>query len=139
MEMLNLDIIKLIKRSHLSVIGYTYESEYLIYDLLSDIDYTKYETIESLYRGIKLDSILDKKSNILIDIPSLRSKDVLNILSNLDDKVKVILITPIYETLQKRDIGKKEQFMGGNRLLYLADLVISISNSKIELVKNELI
>ncbi len=164
MKTLN-DLFDLIKQSDVTLIGYTFQDEKIKDELISNFNYIDVGQIDSSFsfksflRDLKLKLILEtgvkKPDYILLDIGNipLKNNDALYekkkfIRTFVEDlrsqiytdcsgfpakaEIKIILTTSLYRSGMNSD----SNFSGGNYPLYVSDLVFTISDDKIKVIKN---
>ena len=156
----------LLNKSTISLLGYTFREERLKDELVSKIPHYKVLEInssfnlKSLIRDIKLDSVIsDSKLEIpkfiVIDILDIRnyiysssqSNFNLNIQQNLfsmikkigfdffETQFKLIFTSPMNKTIEDNNL-ETMSFLGSNKTKYLADVVFSLHDNKVKILKN---
>jgi hypothetical protein len=155
----------LLNESTISLLGYTFKEERLKDELVSKIPHYKVSEIDSSFnlksfvRDLKIKSILEDKylneiKYIVLDINELRNSIRLNKtriddisssseLGGLINKVgfqfyetgyKLLLTSPLNRSISNnKDIFN---FIGGNKSIYMSDVVFTIESDKINILKN---
>jgi hypothetical protein len=156
------DLLDLINKSPLTLIGYTFQDERIKDELISNFNYVEIKEINSSFsfksflRNEKLNHILDsgkKFDYILLDLNNIlptsydpskvfsRVGFIKNVLEKLRERVwvegypqyKIIVTSPLNKTSDKDEIGS---FVGGNQPIYMADLVVVLKDEIARVIKN---
>ncbi len=151
----------LLNESTISLLGYTFKEERLKDELVSKIPHYKVSEIDSSFnlksfvRDLKIKSILEDKylneiKYIVLDVNVLRNSIRLNKtriddisssseLGGLINKIgfqfyetgyKLLLTSPFY------GYPNGFNFIGGNKSIYMSDVVFTIESDKINILKN---
>ena len=170
MKTLN-DLFDLVKKSDVTLIGYTFQDEKIKAELISNFNYIDVGQIDSSFsirsflRDLKLKSILEtgevlkKPDYILLDIGNIpiknndalygRQKFIKSFVEDFRSQIytdcsgfpgkpqfKIILTTSLYRSGINSDGNDINNFSGGSAPLYVSDLVFTISDDKIKVIKN---
>ena len=156
------DLLDLINKSPLTLIGYTFQDERIKDELISNFNYVEIKEINSSFsfksflRNEKLNHILDsgkKFDYILLDLNNIlptsydpskvfsRVGFIKNVLEKLRERIwvegepqyKIIVTSPLNKTSDKDEIGS---FVGGNQPIYMADLVVVLKDEIPRVIKN---
>jgi hypothetical protein len=156
------DLLDLINKSPLTLIGYTFQDERIKDELISNFNYVEIKEINSSFsfksflRNEKLNHILDsgkKFDYILLDLNNIlptsydpskvfsRVGFIKNVLEKLRERIwvegepqyKIIVTSPLNKTSDKDEIGS---FVGGNQPIYMADLVVVLKDEIARVIKN---
>lgn len=150
----------LLNTSKISLIGYTFKDERLKDELLSKISHIKVSdfdssfNLKSLIRNSKIESLIgDNISSfnfVVIDISDLKfsiktqnkrtyfggSKSIENIAFQFyDSECKLIITSPVNKSLDSNG-DDNTNYMGGNKSVYLSDVVFKLESDKIRIIKN---
>ena len=160
------DILDLIKESSFTLIGYNFSDEKIKDELISNFNYVEIEEVNSSFsfksflRDFKLESILQSKNTpeyILLDLSNIRMpegelidkpKIIRSLCYKLRDEIysessgfpstpqfKIILTTSLYRSVNSEG-GDINNFKGGSEPIYTSDLVLTISDKQIKIIKN---
>lgn len=147
------DIINLLNKSSVSLIGFSYKYEREVHGLLSNFNYkniNEFNSLKTIIRELRISSILDNEETefIVINIgdmklseshtsmaKTIRDKvsDIIN--DNLRGKIKVIITTPINIDISNYASNQPVYNLHSNTLTYISDVVM-IFDSKIKIIKN---
>lgn len=158
------DLFDLIKKSDITLIGYTFQDERIKDELISNLNYVDVGQIDSSFslksflRSLRLDSVLENKlikspDYILIDVGNIiyDSKDIGSKRNNIriiTEKLRSEIYSDYYpqnpnirviitQSMNVRYPGAPyNTFTGGNNTLYIADLALTLDSDKIKIVKN---
>jgi hypothetical protein len=160
------DILNLIKESDFTLIGYTHRDEIIKDELVSNFNYVEIEEINSSFsfksflRDLKLESLLENKSvknpeYILLDINNIRfiDRDRLGLITFVVENLrsllytdysgfpekpqfKIILTSSLYRSAINSESQNINNFSGGSGPIYVSDLVLTIIDGKIKIIKN---
>jgi hypothetical protein len=157
------DLFDLIKKSDVTLIGYTFQDERIKDEFISNLNYVDVGQIDSSFslksflRSLRLDSVLENKLSkspdyILIDVGNIiyDSKDIgskrnnIRIIteklrSEIYSDISVYPATPKIRILITSSVYKSNtslEFNGGNTTLFTVDLAMTINESKIKVIKN---
>jgi len=149
----------LLNESKISLLGYKFKEERLKDELVSKIPHYKVSEIDSSFnlksiiRDNKIESLIrnnsssfnfvvidtnDLKFNIktknnLLEKISILNKSIENIAYQFyDSEYKLIITSPVYKSLYDNDIT----YLGGDKPVYLSDVVFKIESDKINILKN---
>lgn len=147
----------LLNISRISLIGYSFKDERLKDELLSKIPHIKVSDIDSSFnlmsiiRDNKIESLIGNKSLsfnfVVIDISDLKVSNILDQLSILqksiqnialqfyDYEYKLIITSPVNKSLDSNG-DDNINYMGGNKPVYLSDVVFNLEGDKIRVIKN---
>ena len=165
MEPIN-KIFEYLKESNLTMIGYKYQDERIKDELISKLPHieifefdSSFSVMVALKRTIrekKIESVLDGKnfSNaefIVVDLGNFsmpksedafgRSRHISEFIGQmrkevLETKYSLIILSPVNSTMESALGNNIPSFSGGNRSIYMADMVYVIEGRKIKIVKN---
>ena len=165
MEPIN-KIFEYLKESNLTMIGYKYQDERIKDELISKLPHieifefdSSFSVMAALKRTIrekKIESVLDGKnfSNaefIVVDLGNFsmsksedvfgRSRHISEFIGQmrkevLETKYSLIILSPVNSTMESALGNDIPSFSGGNRSVYMADMVYVIEGRKIKIVKN---
>ena len=156
------DLLDLINKSPLTLIGYTFQDERIKDELISNFNYVEIKEINSSFsfksflRNEKLNHILDSRKKfdyILLDLNNIlptsydpskvfsRVGFIKNVLEKLKERIwvegepqyKIIVTLPLNKTSDKDEIGS---FVGGNQPIYMAHLVVVLKDEIARVIKN---
>jgi hypothetical protein len=157
------DLFDLIKKSDVTLIGYTFQYERTKDEFISNFNYVDVGQIDSSFslksflRSLRLDSVLENKLSkspdyILIDVGNIiyDSKDIGSKRNNIriiTDKLRseiysdisVYPATPKIRILITSSLYKSHtslDFNGGNITLFTSDLAMTLDGNKIKVIKN---
>ena len=149
-------IFEYLKESNLTMIGYKYQDERIKDELISKLPHieifefdSSFSVMKALTRTIrdeKIDSVLDGKgfSNVefvVVDLGNFNTQkyDLSTSLGSMKElmetKYSLIILSPV----NSNSIGESSEsssFGGGNRSVYMADVVYVIQGEKINIMKN---
>lgn len=155
-------IFEYLKESNLTMIGYKYQDERIKDELISKLPHieifefdSSFSVMSALKRKIrdkKIDSVLDGEefSNtnfLVVDLGNFsmsksesafeRSRHISEFIGQmrkevLETKYSLIILSPV----NSNPIGELPSFSGGNRSIYMADMVYVIEERKIKIIKN---
>ena len=159
-------IFEYLKESNLTMIGYKYQDERIKDELISklphieifefDSSFSVMATLKQTIREKKIDSVLDGEdfSNaefIVVDLGNfsipksedafVRSRNISEFIGQmrkevLETKYSLIILSPVNSTMESALGNDIPSFSGGNRSVYMADMVYLIEGRKIKIIKN---
>lgn len=151
------DLCNLIDKSTITLIGYTFQDENKKDELISNFNYVEIEeigssfTFKSFIRAQRINQIIDEYKHfdyILIDLYNIRPDDnnkmersnfIRNVLEKITERIyledfnyKIMITSPVYKSISS-GVGN---FIGGNKPIYMADLVITLKENLAKVIKN---
>lgn len=151
------DLCNFINQSTITLIGYTFQDEKIKDELISNFNYVEIKeigssfTFKSFLREQKINQIIGKYKDfdyILIDLNNIRPDDnnmwersnfIRNVLEKISERIyieefnyKIMITSPVYKSISS-GVGN---FIGGNKPIYLADLVIVLKENIAKVIKN---
>ena len=159
-------IFEYLKESNLTMIGYKYQDERIKDELISKLPHIEIFEFDSSFsvmvalkqtiREKKIDSVLDGEdfSNaefIVVDLGNfsmsksedsfVRSRNISEFIGQmrkevLDTKYSLIILSPVNSIMESALGNDIPSFSGGNRSVYMADMVYVIEGRKIKIIKN---
>jgi hypothetical protein len=159
-------IFEYLKESNLTMIGYKYQDERIKDELISKLPHieifefdSSFSVMSALKRTIrdkKIDSVLDGEefSNtnfLVVDLGNFsmsksestfeRSRHISEFVGQmrkevLETKYSLIILSPVNSTMGSALGNDIPSFSGGNRSIYMADMVYVIEGKKIKIIKN---
>ena len=159
-------IFEYLKESNLTMIGYKYQDERIKDELISKLPHieifefdSSFSVMSALKRTIrekKIDSVLDDEefSNtnfLVVDLGNFsmpksedtfgRSRHISEFIGQmrkevLETKYSLIILSPVNSTMGSAFGNDIPSFSGGNRSVYMADMVYVIEGRKIKIIKN---
>lgn len=159
-------IFEYLKESNLTMIGYKYQDERIKDELISKLPHieifefdSSFSVMSALKRTIrdkKIGSVLDGEefSNtnfLVVDLGNFsmsksedvfeRSRHISEFVGQmrkevLETKYSLIILSPVNSTMESTLGNHIPSFSGGNRSIYMADMVYVIEGRKIKIVKN---
>jgi hypothetical protein len=159
-------IFEYLKESNLTMIGYKYQDERIKDELISKLSHieifefdSSFSVMSALKRTIrekKIDSVLDGEefSNtefIVVDLGNFsipksedafgRSRHISEFIGQmrkevLETEYSLIILSPVNSTMESALGNDIPSFSGGNRSIYMADMVYVIEGKKIKIIKN---
>jgi hypothetical protein len=159
-------IFEYLKESNLTMIGYNNQDELIKDEFISKLPHieifefdSSFSVMSALKRTIrdkKIDSVLDGEdfSNsefIVVDLGNfsipksedafVRSRNISEFIGQmrkevLETKYSLIILSPVNSTMESALGNDIPSFSGGNRSVYMADMVYLIEGRKIKIIKN---
>lgn len=142
------EILNYLKSSKKALLTYSFSNERKKDEFLSNLDYIRYDSVQSILRNHKINQIINQDNSInewvVVDINDCftdktysgsiavqRSKIIKSLFLSIENitNQKIILTSPTYFS------GNKKHVYDGNALLYQADFVFNIDD-KITIIKN---
>ena len=160
------DLLDLINKSPLTLIGYTFQDERIKDELISNFNYVEIKEIDSSFsfksflRNEKLNHILDsgkKFDYILLDLNNIlptsydpskvfnRVGFIRNVLEKLRERIwvegepqyKIIVTSPVYKSIGGSvHTDGMGRFIGGDQPIYMSDLVVVLKGQIARVIKN---
>ena len=155
----------LLKKSDFSLLGYRFKQERLKDEIISKLPHMVVPEIDSSFsfksflRDLKLKSILETGNTvknpeyIVLDLNNIRFKSddlgsrqnqISNILNKIREDMysgskvpyKLLILTPLYSSGKNVDDSSITNFTGGNRPIYMSDVVIVMQEKSMKVIKN---
>ena len=147
------EILNYLKSSKKALLTYSFSNERKKDEFLSNLDYIRYDSVQSILRNHKINQIINQDNSInewvVVDINDCftdktysgsiavqRSKIIKSLFPSIENitNQKILLTSPTYFNGNKKHVYWRS-FNGGNTLLYQADFVFNIDD-KITIIKN---